>query len=137
MARISIPLDAITSRLNLQDRFSSVRSQSIAARFANLKPVSEFLDIKRLSKPNNFGEIQSRVNYNLAYFSSNYAVIFVMLTIYSLITNPWLLFDIISRLAPSRLQHLSSILVFSALLSRLLSFRDPLLLFYGSSGPQA
>ena len=95
MARISIPLDAITSRLNLGDRFSSVRSQSIASRFANLKPVSEFFDIKRLSKPNNFGDVQSRVNYNLAYFSSNYAVVFVMLTVYALISNPWLLFDII------------------------------------------
>ncbi|RMD44254.1 hypothetical protein DV735_g823, partial [Chaetothyriales sp. CBS 134920] len=95
MARISIPLDAITSRFNLQDRFNSVSSQSLAARFANLKPVSEFLDLKRLSKPNNFAEIQTRVNYNLAYFSSNYAVVFVMLVIYSLITNPWLLFDII------------------------------------------
>ncbi|RMZ92648.1 hypothetical protein DV736_g109, partial [Chaetothyriales sp. CBS 134916] len=95
MSRISIPLDAITSRLNLQDRFNSVSSQSMAARFANLKPVSEFLDLKRLSKPNNFAEIQTRVNYNLAYFSSNYAVVFVMLAIYSLITNPWLLFDII------------------------------------------
>jgi PRA1 family protein 1 len=95
MARISIPLDALTSRINLGDRFSGLRNQSLASRFANIKPISEFLDIKRLSKPNNFGEIQSRVNYNLAYFSSNYAVVFVMLSIYSLITNFWLLFDII------------------------------------------
>ncbi|KEF63083.1 uncharacterized protein A1O9_01059 [Exophiala aquamarina CBS 119918] len=95
MARISIPLDAITSRLNLSDRFSSVRSQSIASRFANIKPISEFLDLKRLSKPNNFGEVQSRVNYNLSHFSSNYAVVFVMLSVYSLLTNLWLLFDII------------------------------------------
>jgi hypothetical protein len=94
MARITIPLDAITSRLNLSDRFNSVRSQSIASRFANLKPISEFLDIKRLSKPNNFAEIQTRVNYNLTYFSSNYAVVFVVLSIYSLITNLTLLFVI-------------------------------------------
>lgn len=95
MAKISIPLDALTSRLSFGDRFSSIRSQSIASRFANLKPISEFLDIKRLSKPANFGEVQTRVNYNLSYFSSNYAVVFVMLSIYSLITNFWLLFDII------------------------------------------
>lgn len=95
MARISIPLDALTSRFNLGDRFSSVRSQSISSRFANLKPVSEFLDIKRLSKPGNFGEVQSRVNYNLTYFSSNYAVVFVMLSIYSLLTNLLLLFVIL------------------------------------------
>jgi hypothetical protein len=95
MSRISIPLDALTSRLNLGERFNSVRSQSIASRFANLKPVSEFLDLKRLSKPANISEVQSRVNYNLSYFSSNYAVVFVMLSIYSLLTNLTLLFLII------------------------------------------
>lgn len=95
MSRIQIPLDALTSRFNLGDRFSNIRSSSLSNRFANLRPVSEFLDIKRVSKPQNFAEVQSRVNYNLGYFSSNYAVVFVMLCIYALLTNPWLLFDII------------------------------------------
>ncbi|KAJ5172311.1 hypothetical protein N7492_004904 [Penicillium capsulatum] len=90
---IQIPIDAITSRFG--DRFNNIRSQSLSTRFANLRPVSEFLDLKRLSKPANFGEVQSRVNYNLSYFSSNYAVVFVMLSIYSLLTNPLLLFVII------------------------------------------
>lgn len=93
MSPIQIPLDAITSRFG--DRLNSVRSQSLGSRFANLRPVSEFLDFKRLSKPANFAEVQSRVNYNLGYFSSNYAVVFVMLSIYSLLTNPILLFVII------------------------------------------
>lgn len=95
MAKINIPLDALTSRLNFRGRFDGIRSQSIAARFSNLKPISEFVDLKRLSKPANFGEVQSRVNYNLGYFSSNYAAVFVMLSIYSLITNPLLLFVIV------------------------------------------
>jgi hypothetical protein len=95
MSRIQIPLDVITSRLNLSDRFAGVRSQSLSNRFANLKPISEFLDLKRLSKPANFGEVQSRVNYNLGHFSSNYAVVFVMLSIYSLLTNLVLLFVIV------------------------------------------
>ena len=95
MARISIPLDALTSRLNLGERFSSVGSQSLTARFSNLKPISEFLDLKRLSKPANVADVQSRVNYNLSYFSSNYAVVFVMLSIYSLLTNLALLFLIV------------------------------------------
>lgn len=95
MARIQIPLDALTSRLNLGDRFSGIRSTSMAQRFSNLRPVSEFLDVKRISKPANFAEMQSRVNYNLGHFSSNYAVVFVMLCIYALLNNPWLLFDII------------------------------------------
>lgn len=95
MSRINIPIDVITSRLNLGDRFSGIRSQSVTQRFSNLKPVGEFLDIKRLSKPRDFADVQSRVNYNLGYFSSNYAVIFVMLSIYALLTNTWLLFDIV------------------------------------------
>ncbi|KAJ5157528.1 uncharacterized protein N7482_008628 [Penicillium canariense] len=90
---IQIPIDAITSRFG--DRFNSIRSQSIGTRFANLRPISEFLDLKRLSKPANFGEVQSRVNYNLSHFSSNYAVVFVMLSIYSLLTNFVLLFVLI------------------------------------------
>lgn len=95
MSRIQIPIDVITSRLNLSERFSSMRSSSLSSRFSNLRPISEFLDLKRVSKPENFGEVQSRVNYNLSYFSSNYSVIFVMLCIYTLLTNWWLLFDII------------------------------------------
>jgi len=94
MARLSIPLDALTSRLNFGGRFDGVRSQSLAARFTNLRGVGEFLDFKRLSKPANFGEVQSRVNYNLGYFSSNYAAVFVMLSIYALLTNLTLLFVI-------------------------------------------
>ena len=95
MSRIQIPLDVLTSRLNLGDRFASVRNQSLGSRFANLKPISDFLDLKRLSRPADFSEVQSRVNYNLGHFSSNYAVVFIMLSIYSLLTNLTLLFVII------------------------------------------
>lgn len=95
MSRIQVPIDILTSRLNLSDRFASVRSQSLGSRFANLKPISEFLDLKRLSKPASFAEAQSRVNYNLGNFSSNYFVVFLMLSIYSLLTNWYLLFLII------------------------------------------
>lgn len=95
MARIQIPLDALTSRLNFSERFEGLRSGPLTGRFANLRPISEFCDWKRVSKPANFSEVQSRVNYNLSYFSSNYAVVFAMLSIYALLTNWLLLFDII------------------------------------------
>ncbi|KAI8959601.1 prenylated rab acceptor 1 [Daldinia sp. FL1419] len=94
-SRIQIPLDVLTSRLNIQDRFAGFRNTSLSSRFANMRPVSEFLDFKRLSKPENFGEVQSRVNYNLGTFSSNYLMVIVLLSVYALITNPLLLFDII------------------------------------------
>lgn len=95
MARINIPLSAISDRLNFNGISEGFRSQSIVTRFSNLKPISEFFDFKRLSKPANFGEVQSRVNYNLGYFSSNYAALAFMLGIYSLLSSPWLLFDIV------------------------------------------
>ncbi|KAF2749958.1 prenylated rab acceptor 1 [Sporormia fimetaria CBS 119925] len=95
MAGIRIPFDALTSRMNLSGRFEGLRNQSVTSRFANLRPISEFFDFKRLSKPANFSDCQSRVNYNLGYFSSNYAVIFVMLSVYSLLTNLMLLFVIV------------------------------------------
>jgi PRA1 family protein 1 len=95
MARINIPLDALTSRLNFSGSFDSVRSQSVMSRFANLKPIGEFLDFKRISKPKDFAEVQARVNYNISYFSSNYLVVFIMLSIYSLLTNLKLLFVIV------------------------------------------
>ncbi|OAL06662.1 prenylated rab acceptor PRA1 [Phaeosphaeriaceae sp. SRC1lsM3a] len=94
MSRFSIPIDALTSRVNLSGRFDGLRNTSVSSRFANLRPISEFLDVKRVSKPANFGEVQSRVNYNLGYFSSNYAAVFAMLSIYSLLTNLLLLFVI-------------------------------------------
>jgi len=95
MARIALPIDAFTSRFNLSSRFEGMRSESLANRFSNLKPVSEFFDFRRISKPASFAEAQSRVNYNLSYFSSNYLIVFAMLSVYSLLTNWWLLFDII------------------------------------------
>lgn len=39
--------------------------------------------------------VQNRVNYNLSYFSSNYAALFVMLSIYSLLTNLLLFFVLV------------------------------------------
>ena len=95
MSRIQIPIEALTSRLNIQDRLQGFRSGPLSGRLSNLRPVSEFLDFKRLSKPANFAEAQSRVNYNLAHFSSNYVVVFAMLSLYALFTNWVLLFDLI------------------------------------------
>lgn len=95
MARIQIPIDVLTSRLNISERFAGLRDTSLSSRFANMRPVREFFDFKRLSKPENFGEVQSRVTYNLGTFSSNYVLVFVLLSIYALITNTLLLFDVV------------------------------------------
>jgi len=55
--------------------------------FANIRPLREFFDFRRVSKPANVDEVESRCNYNLSYFSSNYVVIFVLLSIYPVLTN--------------------------------------------------
>lgn len=52
-------------------------------------------DVRRISKPNGLGEIQSRVSYNLARYSSNYSVVFALLAIWALVTNPLLLLVIV------------------------------------------
>jgi hypothetical protein len=57
-----------------------------------LRPPQDFFDFRRMSKPAGFGELQSRVMFNLGYFASNYAAVIAMLSIYSLLTNLLLLF---------------------------------------------
>jgi hypothetical protein len=48
-----------------------------------------------MSKPFGWGEAQARMQFNLGYFSTNYAVVFGLLSIYSLLTNLLLLFVIV------------------------------------------
>ncbi|KAH3901282.1 related to Prenylated Rab acceptor 1 [Saccharomycodes ludwigii] len=63
---------------------------NVQAKFSNLRQPQDFFDVKRISKPANFSEVQQRVSYNLKYYSTNYALIIVSLSIYTLLTN-WLL----------------------------------------------
>ncbi|BFZ57821.1 Prenylated Rab acceptor 1 [Savitreella phatthalungensis] len=74
---------------------ANIRSISANERFANLRSIREFLDVRRLSKPSGLGEAQKRISYNLGRYSSNYSVIFGLLAIYALVTNPLLLFVIV------------------------------------------
>ncbi|WBW75544.1 Rab GTPase binding involved in ER to Golgi vesicle transport Yip3 [Schizosaccharomyces osmophilus] len=67
---------------NVQELVSS-RSQYLSG----FKSVGEFLDVRRVSRPENFGEVQSRVRFNLRRFSSNYLAIIAVLAIYCLLTN--------------------------------------------------
>lgn len=138
MARISVPLSMLTERFNFGRFSEQARSMPLASRFSNLKPLGEFFDVKRFSKPQNFGEVQSRINYNLGYFSSNYAVLFVMLSIYSLLTNLLLLFVIflvvggmwgIGRLQGRDLEFGTTRVTSSQLYSGLLIVSIPLGLF--------
>ncbi|QLQ78978.1 hypothetical protein HG537_0B03250 [Torulaspora globosa] len=76
------------------DRIKS-EFRSLQAKFSSVRPLQEFFNFKNLSKPQNFSDIQSRVSYNLKYFSTNYALIIGALGIYTLLTNFLLLFVIV------------------------------------------
>ncbi|KAG0325044.1 hypothetical protein BG004_003316, partial [Podila humilis] len=52
-------------------------------RLSSLRPLSEFFDRNRLSQPNGFSNVTSRLNYNLTYFQGNYLIIFLAITAYS------------------------------------------------------
>ncbi|KAG9299937.1 hypothetical protein G9A89_009665 [Geosiphon pyriformis] len=82
----SLPISA--ERLSVLTRFKNER-------LGNLRPVGEFFDKNRLSKPNGIAAITQRLSYNLTYFQSNYILIVMGLLIYCLITNLYLLFTII------------------------------------------
>jgi len=51
----------------------------------------EFFDFNRLSRPADFNTAVSRITYNTKYFSGNYSLIIMILAIYAILTNLWLL----------------------------------------------
>lgn len=50
--------------------------------------------MQRISRPSDVGVATARINYNTRFFSGNYIAIFLMLALYSLLTNPLLLIAI-------------------------------------------
>ncbi|KAI8337798.1 PRA1 family protein-domain-containing protein [Blakeslea trispora] len=63
-------------------------------RLSNIRPVGDFFDKNRISFTANFSTITKRWNYNLQYFSANYLLIVLLLSIYAIITSWWLVFTI-------------------------------------------
>ncbi|KAF9982911.1 hypothetical protein BGZ65_002377 [Modicella reniformis] len=60
---------------------------------STLRPMAEFLDSNRLSKPTSVASMTSRLSCNIPYFRSNYILVFVGITAYSLVTNATLMFS--------------------------------------------
>ncbi|KAF9928726.1 hypothetical protein FBU30_002144 [Linnemannia zychae] len=52
---------------------------------SSLRPVAEFFDTTRMSKPTGIAQITSRMSRNLPYFRGNYSVIFLGITAYSIV----------------------------------------------------
>jgi len=61
------------------------------ARLSTLRPLTEFFDHQRISRPADFNQATNRITYNARYFSGNYGIIVAILAIYALLTNAWLL----------------------------------------------
>ena len=53
-------------------------------RLANVRPLNEFIDYHRISRPKDTNEAVQRVTYNTRHFSGNYAVVIGLLAIYGL-----------------------------------------------------
>ena len=54
----------------------------IANKHSGVQPWAEFLDVRRISKPKNVGDVTSRILGNLQRFQSNYLFVFLGLVVY-------------------------------------------------------
>jgi hypothetical protein len=64
-------------------------------KLSGLRPVSEFFDYQRLSRPADMNQATARISYNTRYFSGNYLLIVALLAVYAVIMNYWLLISVI------------------------------------------
>ncbi|KAI8849226.1 hypothetical protein BC829DRAFT_443212 [Chytridium lagenaria] len=77
-----------------QQTVDLIRSQG-KARLDKLKPMSEFFDKTRFIPPADFRTFTARLQTNLIHFQSNYLAFGLVAILYSLLTNLWLLFDVV------------------------------------------
>ena len=54
----------------------------ISNKHSGVQPWAEFLDVRRISKPKNVGDVTSRILGNLQRYQSNYLFVFLGLVIY-------------------------------------------------------
>jgi hypothetical protein len=72
---------------NANETFRQIKEK----RFSMIKPWSDFFDKNRLSKPKDLSDITKKISHNLVYFQANYLVIVLILLVYIMITNLFLL----------------------------------------------
>ncbi|KAG8779260.1 hypothetical protein FRC20_009948 [Serendipita sp. 405] len=74
-----------------QDALKSFRETRLSA----LRPLGEFFDYNKISRPADANSAISRITYNTRYFSGNYLVIIGSLAVYALLTNTTLLIALV------------------------------------------
>jgi hypothetical protein len=65
------------------------------AHLQHVRPWSDFFDRNRISRPAHMNAAIARISHNVQQFRANYMMIALVLVIYILITNLWLLFSVV------------------------------------------
>ncbi|CAE6446620.1 unnamed protein product [Rhizoctonia solani] len=76
--------------LRIPEYLKNLRETKLSA----LRGPQEFFDVQRISRPADLNQATSRISYNTRYFSGNYGVIVIILAVYALLTNSWLLISL-------------------------------------------
>ncbi|PCH43799.1 prenylated rab acceptor PRA1 [Wolfiporia cocos MD-104 SS10] len=120
--------------LRVTDTVKSFRETRLSA----LRPVTEFFDFNRVSRPADLNTATTRISYNTRYFSGNYGVIIAILAVYAVLTNPLLLialafliggFAAINKFAPEPMQLGEHVVTQKSLYTGLFVIGIPLLWF--------
>ena len=83
-------VDEVSGEIEMSTLATSVASSSYFAKIkswvgekrSKIRPWSEFLDVKRLSKPKTSSEVTSRIKQNVEEYQANYVFIFLGLAAY-------------------------------------------------------
>jgi len=63
-------------------------------RLSTLRPATEFFNHRQISRPADMNQATERISYNTRHFAGNYIIVVIILAIYAVLTNLWLLFAI-------------------------------------------
>ncbi|XP_028401442.1 prenylated Rab acceptor protein 1-like [Dendronephthya gigantea] len=85
-----IEMSSLTTAVASSSYFGKIKSW-IGEKRSKIRPWSEFLDMKRFSKPKNSSEMTSRMTKNVEVYQANYVFIFLGLATYCVLTSPILL----------------------------------------------
>ncbi|CCF49694.1 hypothetical protein NDA11_000517 [Ustilago hordei] len=125
--------------MKIPERIRNLRQEQLSG----LRPLGEFFDHQRVSRPQDTNEAFQRITYNTRHFSGNYAVIVALLTVYGMINDTLLLFAIIflvfgfwaiNRFAPEPMQVGEHVITQKSLYTGLFVIGIPLLWFASPFG---
>ncbi|KAH7108491.1 prenylated rab acceptor PRA1 [Auriculariales sp. MPI-PUGE-AT-0066] len=64
-------------------------------RLSTLRPITEFFDYNRISRPADLNTMTTRISYNTRYFSGNYIIVVLGLAVYTILMKPELIFAVL------------------------------------------